>query len=97
MHELRGHTQAVWAVLALSATDVLTGTEVAQSQQRHMLAPSFFVRRVLTVGLTTASADKTIKLWRDGKCIHTYEGHSDAVRALQAIEGVGFLSGSNDG
>jgi phospholipase A-2-activating protein len=64
-----------------------------------MLAPS--CRVLLTVGrcggLVTASADKTIKLWRDGKCIHTYEGHSDAVRALQAIEGVGFLSGSNDG
>jgi phospholipase A-2-activating protein len=47
--------------------------------------------------IATASADKTIKLWRDLMCIKTLGGHTDAVRALRNVPGLGFISASNDG
>ncbi|CAK8685515.1 unnamed protein product [Clavelina lepadiformis] len=46
--------------------------------------------------IVTASADKTIKIWRTGKCSHTLEGHSDCVRSLSALSLSQFLSCSND-
>ena len=45
----------------------------------------------------TASGDRTIKLWNGTVCAHTYSGHSDVVRCLAWVQGVGFLSSSNDG
>ncbi|KAM0683995.1 hypothetical protein MDAP_000733 [Mitosporidium daphniae] len=46
----------------------------------------------------TASADKSIKMWKNEKCIKTMTGHTDAVRALCALPmAVGFASSSNDG
>ncbi|KAI8611923.1 WD40-repeat-containing domain protein [Chytriomyces sp. MP71] len=47
----------------------------------------------------TASADKTIKVWdwKTNQCTRTLHGHTDAVRALCALPGIGFASGSNDG
>lgn len=45
----------------------------------------------------TASADRTIKLWQADACLKTFTGHSDVVRTLAEVPGVGFLSGSNDG
>ena len=47
--------------------------------------------------IATASADKTIKLWQAGSCIKTLTGHTDAVRALQSVPGIGFMSAANDG
>jgi WD40 repeat protein len=43
-----------------------------------------------------AGSDKQIKLWRNYKCVHTYVGHTDVVRSLVHLPGVGFASGSND-
>ena len=52
--------------------------------------------RELTV--ITASADKTIKQWRAGKCIRTIAGHQDVVRGLVMLpERAGFASCANDG
>lgn len=45
----------------------------------------------------TGSADKTIKRWVGDKCIQTYTGHSDCVRSITIIPGIGFASASNDG
>jgi phospholipase A-2-activating protein len=42
------------------------------------------------------SADKTIKLWHQHKNIHTFHGHTDAVRGLAIIPDIGFASCSND-
>ncbi|KXS17826.1 PFU-domain-containing protein [Gonapodya prolifera JEL478] len=78
---LTGHTQAVWAVLIVHKTIAQTGMPPSNS------------------GLTvlTGSADKTVKRWDDaGKCLKTYEGHTDAVRALAELPGVGFVSAGND-
>lgn len=45
----------------------------------------------------TASADKTIKLWRQHKQIRTFTGHTDVVRGLGLLHDLGFASCSNDG
>ncbi|KAL9558810.1 hypothetical protein MBANPS3_000710 [Mucor bainieri] len=45
----------------------------------------------------TASADKSIRLWRQGKLVHVYQGHTEAVRGLALVPNVGFVSCSNDG
>ncbi|KAG0717763.1 Phospholipase A-2-activating protein [Chionoecetes opilio] len=44
----------------------------------------------------TASADKTVKLWKEGKVCTTYSGHKDCVRGLTVISATQFLSCSND-
>ncbi|XP_026490148.2 phospholipase A-2-activating protein [Vanessa tameamea] len=47
--------------------------------------------------LATASADKTIKLWRkDGALLSTLTGHTDCVRGLTVATEDSFLSCSND-
>lgn len=38
----------------------------------------------------------TIKQWSGNVVEHTYEGHTDSVRALCEAPGLGFVSGSHD-
>lgn len=47
--------------------------------------------------LLSASADRTIRLWRRGEALHTFTGHTDVVRGLSIVQGIGFASASNDG
>ncbi|XP_071552858.1 phospholipase A-2-activating protein isoform X1 [Panulirus ornatus] len=49
-----------------------------------------------STSILTASADKTIKLWQDGKECKTYSGHKDCVRGLMVLSAKNFLSCSND-
>uniref|UniRef100_H2YA00 Phospholipase A-2-activating protein n=1 Tax=Ciona savignyi TaxID=51511 RepID=H2YA00_CIOSA len=44
----------------------------------------------------TASADKTVRSWRAGKCLDVFKGHTDCVRGLAVISSEQFLSCSND-
>jgi phospholipase A-2-activating protein len=46
--------------------------------------------------LISGSGDTTIKRWQGTKCVATYKGHTDTVRGLAALPGVGFVSGSHD-
>lgn len=50
--------------------------------------------------IVTASADSTIKIWRGAlgsmTCVRTLQGHTDCVRGLALVPGVGFVSCSND-
>lgn len=46
--------------------------------------------------ISIGSADKTIKLWQQHKALHTFTGHTDAVRGLALIPDIGFASCSND-
>lgn len=71
-----------------------------------------FALLYLTVCVASASADKTIRLWRDGKLESIVRGHTDAgtvfplsscssalsllVRGLVSVPGIGFASASND-
>ena len=46
--------------------------------------------------MLTGSADKTIKVWKAGKCEATLKGHTDCVRALAVLSAAEFLSCAND-
>lgn len=46
--------------------------------------------------ILTASADKTIKMWKEGKVCVTYNGHKDCVRDIAVLNADRFLSCSND-
>lgn len=48
--------------------------------------------------ILTAGADKTIRKWdvTNGQILNVFEGHTDCVRGLAVINGVNFLSCSND-
>ena len=86
VNDLVGHTQPVWAVVALQGDEYLTGAPL-QGLTCHV---------PVRYPLPSGSADKTIKLWRQHKCLRTYHGHKDAVRTLALLTDVGFASGSND-
>ena len=79
-------TARVWDLSTRQCVTVMTGHEQA-------------VWAVLCLEdgrMLTASADKTIKRWNGATCEHTYVGHSDCVRALAIMPGLGFLSTGND-
>uniref|UniRef100_A0A3Q4GL63 Phospholipase A2-activating protein n=1 Tax=Neolamprologus brichardi TaxID=32507 RepID=A0A3Q4GL63_NEOBR len=46
--------------------------------------------------MLSGSADKTIKLWKAGRCEKTFTGHEDCVRGLAVISNTEFFSCSND-
>ena len=46
--------------------------------------------------LTVASADKTIRYWQGPKLIRTFRKHTDVVRGLCELPGLGFASCGND-
>lgn len=46
--------------------------------------------------MLTGSADKTIKLWKAGRCERTFSGHEDCVRGLAILSETEFLSCAND-
>jgi phospholipase A-2-activating protein len=64
---LRGHESAVWAVLALSESLIVT-----------------------------AGADKTIRLWENGKGVKRIVAHTDCVRGLCRLPNGMFASCAND-
>ena len=74
----------MWAVLGVEEDKVLTGNWLK------------FLKLYLDSIFLIGSADKTIKLWQNHKALHTFTGHSDAVRGLALIPDIGFASCSND-
>lgn len=60
-------------------TEIVTGLEYFHNEDKNMM---------------TCSIDKTIKLWKDYECIHTFTEHSDWVRCLSiSSSNKLFLSG----
>ncbi|KAJ3028528.1 hypothetical protein HDV00_010188 [Rhizophlyctis rosea] len=84
------HAHSVWAVLSVEHDVVLTGNVHSASTRAGESLSNY------EPSWNLGSADKTIKLWREGKNVHTYTGHTDAVRGLALYQGVGFASCSND-
>lgn len=69
IHTLTGHSAAIWAVLAVPNSDlILSGIDC-------FFIFFFFLLFSFTI---PASADKTIRVWRDGKLENTLHGHTDA-------------------
>lgn len=80
-----------------SHTTCVGGSGDARERVSHWCAPLRFTFHVpVWYPLAPGSADKTIKLWRQHKCLRTYHGHKDAVRTLALLTDIGFASGSND-
>lgn len=107
---LKGHLQAVWAVLAVDEDRVLTGEngrfrkENFGAQDQIVRVISFFEE--LTIGIFLAfhflaSADKLVRLWSISspkEPIAIFSGHGDAVRGLVRLaDGASFASCGNDG
>jgi len=83
-YTLEGHQAAVWAVLAISENEFITGNNM-YTQQRHFK---------LTL---TGCADKKIRWFRGEKQTRSVEAHSEPVRGLCKLPKGGFASCSNDG
>ncbi|KAI5477830.1 phospholipase A-2-activating protein [Pseudohyphozyma bogoriensis] len=87
-------TARVWSLEDFSCVYTLEGHEQS-------------VWAVLALGVDgaevlTGAADNDVKLWRDGKAVKTFKGHTQPVRALAKLSpGVGdgslFASAGNDG
>ncbi|KAL0051183.1 hypothetical protein WJX82_003205 [Trebouxia sp. C0006] len=46
--------------------------------------------------IVSCALDKSIRVWKDGKCIETLQGHEGPVQCLLLLPNGDFLSGSND-
>lgn len=84
--ELVGHSQSVWAVLAVEGESFLTGVSSYSRRTTY----------ILTMLISSGAADNTIKLWHQHKNVKTFTGHTQAVRGLVLIPDIGFASCSND-
>ena len=46
--------------------------------------------------MRAGSGDMTVKSWSGGQVQKTFQGHSDSVRSLCELPGIGFVSASHD-
>lgn len=85
------HTARVW-----STTDTTSSTFPCQATLKAHTGPLWAVALIDKDTILTAAADMTILLWRQGKVLRKFVGHSDCVRGLAVVDGNTFLSCSND-
>lgn len=71
----------VWIII-LMILKILATISIEQSLSKYMIH--------------TASADRTIKIWKAGSCIKTCTGHTDCVRSISVLSSSEFISSSND-
>uniref|UniRef100_A0A672QFU0 Phospholipase A-2-activating protein-like n=1 Tax=Sinocyclocheilus grahami TaxID=75366 RepID=A0A672QFU0_SINGR len=103
---LKGHTNTVCTLSAgkfgtiLSGSWDTTGDQIYSHCLQSISGHSAAVWAVVILPeqglMLSGSADKTIKLWKAGRCENTYTGHEDCVRGLAVINEVEFFSCSND-
>uniref|UniRef100_A0A672QFE6 Phospholipase A-2-activating protein n=1 Tax=Sinocyclocheilus grahami TaxID=75366 RepID=A0A672QFE6_SINGR len=100
---LKGHTNTVCTLSAGKFGTILSGSwdttiysHCLQSISGHSAAVWAVVILPEQGLMLSGSADKTIKLWKAGRCENTYTGHEDCVRGLAVINEVEFFSCSND-
>lgn len=82
----RDNTLRVWNVDTAETTQVLEGHEyqvtgVIVQSDGHIIS---------------CALDKSIRVWKDGKCVETIQGHEGPVQCLLLLPNGDFLSGSND-
>mmetsp|Transcript_31886 Transcript_31886/g.79536 ORF Transcript_31886/g.79536 Transcript_31886/m.79536 type:complete len:838 (+) Transcript_31886:219-2732(+) len=107
---LEGHTDVVSCVAVSEEGDIISGSW--DKTVRIWRAGGMRSCEVLTghtqavwavlpfpggVSVASASGDRTVRIWRGGKSIATLEGHTDVVRGLALVAGLGFASVANDG
>ena len=93
---LTGHEGAVWGIDAVTDLGlILTGYKFLRVD--CILYDMKYMLSIIKNFCLKGSADKTIKMWRAGKCEKTFVGHTDCVREVVALDNESFLSCSNDG
>lgn len=80
-------TAKVWDLASLLTTHTLEGHQLSVWDVKIIDGNTFL----------TASADRTIRLWKGDKEIQRFVGHTDVVRKLLLLPGNKFASASNDG
>lgn len=46
--------------------------------------------------ILSGSGDKTMRLWKDGKCQNVFHGHTDSIRAMAEVPNEGIITASHD-
>ncbi|KAJ2700774.1 WD repeat protein Lub1 [Coemansia sp. IMI 203386] len=106
-HTLKGHEQAVWAVLVLDDGSVLTGSadnlicrwvdgELKQKYQGHTSCVRALV--ALPDGrFASASNDCTVRIWSlSGACETVLQGHTSFIYTLSVLPNGAIISGGED-
>lgn len=108
VHTYKGHQYQVTAVALLPTGDIVSASVDAtiklwrEGRDKPAGVISGHEGPVLCLAVTeggellSGSGDKTIKRWRGTQCVATYKGHTDSVRGVAILPGVGFVSGSHD-
>ncbi|KAL0030698.1 hypothetical protein WJX77_002586 [Trebouxia sp. C0004] len=82
----RDNTLRVWNVQTAHTIQVLEGHEYQVTGV--IVRPDGCI--------VSCALDKSIRVWKDGKCIETLKGHEGPVQCLLLLPNGDFLSGSND-
>lgn len=110
MHELRGHTHSVWAVLAVDEVQTLTGSadkSIALWHDNNLVhrytGHTDAVRGLsilpegIDIGFASCSNDSTVRLWTlGGDVLHQFDGHTSFVYSLASISDTGSLVSSGE-
>ncbi|KAJ1823007.1 WD repeat protein Lub1 [Coemansia sp. RSA 2599] len=106
-HTLRGHEQAVWAVLVLDDGSILTGSAdkaicrwvdgtLKQKYQGH----TDCVRALAALPdgrFASAGNDCTVRIWSlDGSCEAVLQGHTSFIYSLSVLPSGAIVSGGED-
>jgi len=106
-HELKGHEQAVWAVLFLDEDTYLTGSAdktirlwKGNKTLRAFTGHTAAVRGLALLpdlGFASCSNDSEIRVWtNEGDIIYTLSGHTSFVYALTVLSNGDIVSGGED-
>lgn len=104
---LKGHSSAIWSIIALSNGNLVTGSadktiKIWQKDQCIVtLTGHTDVVRQLTIlpfsGFASCSNDGTIRLWsEDGQCLRELAGHRAFIYSLTALSSGILVSGGED-
>jgi phospholipase A-2-activating protein len=110
VHELRGHSHSVWAVLAVDEGQTLTGSadkSIALWQGNKLVhrytGHTDAVRGLsvlpegIDIGFASCSNDSTVRLWTlGGDVLHQFDGHTSFVYSLASVPDTGSLVSSGE-
>ncbi|KAJ2853397.1 WD repeat protein Lub1 [Coemansia erecta] len=106
-HTLKGHEQAVWAVLVLDDGSILTGSAdklicrwVDGSLKQKYQSHTDCVRALVALPdgrFASAGNDSTVRVWSlDGTCHATLQGHTSFIYSLGVLPNGAILSAGED-
>jgi len=107
VQELRGHTQAVWAVLPLPSSDILTASADKtiklwrDGKCIHTYQGHTDVVRALQplegVGFLSASNDGSLRVWTlGGECVGEYHGHDSFIFSIAVVPASQLIASASE-